>query len=133
MQRPRERLSGKAPNIGVLLDCMGDQYQAAVLRGMQDAAHHAGANLRCFVGGQLPSNPALRGRHRVYDLCSSRNVDGVVVLGNTLAHRVGNAALGRHCERYRPLPLVTIGVNLPGFPSVTVDNEVGMRGVLIVQ
>lgn len=130
MQRPRERLSGKAPNIGVLLDCMGDQYQAAVLRGMQDAAHHAGANLRCFVGGQLPSTPVLRGRHRVYDLCSSRNVDGVVVLGNTLAHRVGNAALGRHCERYRPLPLVTIGVKLPGFPSVTVDNEVGMRGVL---
>jgi phosphoserine phosphatase RsbU/P len=130
VNRPRDRLKAKPPSIAVLLDWIGDQYHAAVLRGMVETAEHAGVNLRCFVGGQLPTNPSSPGRHRVYDLCNARNVDALVVLGNTLAHAVGNAGLARHCEGYRPLPLATIGVRLPGLPGVTVDNEVGMRGVL---
>ncbi|HTV20061.1 MAG TPA: phosphoserine phosphatase, partial [Polyangiaceae bacterium] len=108
-----------------MLDWIGDQYHAAVLRGMVETAEHAGVNLRCFVGGQLPPNIASAGRHRVYDLCSPRNLDGLVVLGNTLAHTVGADGLARHCESYRPMPLCIIGVRIPGLPSVTVDNEVG--------
>ena len=101
------------------------------MRGLTETAANAGASLLCFVGGQLPRDPArASGRHRMYDLCSSRNVDGVVVLSSTLLHGVGQSALGRYCERYRPLPLCSIGVALPGFPSVTIDNEVGIRSVL---
>jgi DNA-binding LacI/PurR family transcriptional regulator len=110
---------------------MGDQYQAAVMRGLADTAADAGVRLLCFVGGQVPLDPARRGgRHRVYDLCGPRNVDGVVTLSSTLLHDVGKAALTRYFERYRPLPLCSIGVGLEGIPSVTVDNEVGIRGLL---
>jgi DNA-binding LacI/PurR family transcriptional regulator len=130
VNRPRDRLKTKPPNVGVLLDWIGDQYHTAILRGMIDTAEHTGVNLRCFVGGQLSADPKASGRHRVYDLCNSRNVDALVVLGNTLAHAVGAAGLARLCEGYRPLPLCTVGVRLPGLPSVTIDNEVGMRGVL---
>ena len=130
MNRPRDRLKAKTLNIGVLLDWIGDQYHAAVLRGMVETAEHAGVNLRCFVGGQLPANEGTPGRHRIYELCNPRNLDGLVVLGNTLAHTVGSTGLARHCEGYRPMPLCSIGVRLTGFPSVTVDNDVGMRGVI---
>lgn len=124
-------MKGNAPTVGVLVDWMGDQYQAAVLRGLVDTAADAGANLVCFVGGQLPADPSARsGRHRVYDVCNGRNVDGVVVLASTLVHAVGHGVLARYCDRYRPLPVCTIGVSLPGLPSVTVDNEVGVRDLL---
>jgi phosphoserine phosphatase RsbU/P len=131
VHRAPNRLKGKTPTIGVLLDCMDDQYQAGVLRGLAGAAADAGANLLCFVGGQLPASPTSGGgRHRVYDIVGNRNVDGIVVLGNTLVHDVGQGALARHCERYRPLPLCTIGVRLAGLPNLTVDNQVGIRGLL---
>jgi DNA-binding LacI/PurR family transcriptional regulator len=130
VNRHRDRLSPKPPQIGVLLDSLADPYHAGVLRGMHEPAEHAGVRLRCFVGGQLPVNARAPGRHRVYDLCNARNVDALVVLGSTLAHTVGSAGLARHCEGYRPLPRCSIGVHLPGLPSVTVDNEVGMRGVI---
>jgi sigma-B regulation protein RsbU (phosphoserine phosphatase) len=124
-------MKGKTPTIGVLLDCMGDQYQAGVLRGLAETAAHAGANLLCFVGGQLPASPTtIGGRHCLYDIVNSRNVDGLVVLGSTIVHDVGQGALARLCARYRPLPLCSIGVKLDGFPSVTVDNEVGIRELL---
>jgi DNA-binding LacI/PurR family transcriptional regulator len=126
-----DRLGRKAPTIGVLLDWMGDQYQAGVLRGLVDTASNAGVSLLCFVGGQLSADGAQAGgRHRMYEVCGGRNVEGVVVLGSTLIHGVGPGALARHCERYRPLPVCCIGVDLPGFPSITVDNEVGVRGLI---
>jgi sigma-B regulation protein RsbU (phosphoserine phosphatase) len=126
-----DRLKSKTPTIGVLLDWMGDQYQAGVLRGLAETAADASVNLLCFVGGSLPLDAASSGgRHRVYDLVSSRNVDGIVVLGSTLMHGVGQGVLARRCESYRPLPLCSIGLELDGFPSVTVDNEVGIRGLL---
>lgn len=131
MHRSPERLGAQSPSIGVLLDCMGDPYPAAVLRGLEAAAQGAGAQLVCFVGGPLPTDPAhAAGRHRAYELCGPRNVDGVVVLASTLIHDVGQRALHRYCARYRALPLCSIGVELDGWPSVTVDNEVGMEGVL---
>jgi sigma-B regulation protein RsbU (phosphoserine phosphatase) len=110
---------------------MGDQYQAAVMRGLNASATEAGARLVCFVGGQVPGPATLpSGRHRVYELCCPRNVDGVVALSSTLLHDVGKAALSRYFERYRPLPLCSIGVGLSGIPSVTVDNEVGIRALI---
>jgi len=126
-----ERLGAHTPSIGVLLDCMGDPYPAAVLRGLQAAAASGGARLLCFVGGPLPTDPShTSGRHQAYELCGPRNVDGVVVLGSTLIHDVGQRALHRYCARYRALPLCSIGVELDGWPSVTIDNEVGMERVL---
>lgn len=111
---------------------MGDQYQAAVMRGLADTAADAGVRLLCFVGGQVPSDNASQhpGRHRVYELCGPRHVDGIIALSSTLLHDVGKAALSRYFERYRPLPLCSIGADLPGIPSVTVDNEVGIRGLI---
>jgi DNA-binding LacI/PurR family transcriptional regulator len=110
---------------------MGDPYPAAVLRGLEAAAASGGARLLCFVGGPLPSDPAhASGRHRAYELCGQRSVDGVVVLGSTLIHDVGQRALRRYCARYAGLPLCSIGVELDGWPSVTIDNEVGMERVL---
>lgn len=101
------------------------------MRGLIDTAEHAGAQLLCFVGGQLPgSADSEAGRHRVYDLCSSRNVDGVVALSSTLIHGAGPGALERRAAQLRPLPLCSIGVRLGAFPSVTVDNEVGVERLL---
>ena len=131
MQRSPERLGAHTPSIGVLLDCMGDPYPAAVLRGLEAAAARGGARLLCFVGGPLPSDPThTAGRHRAYELCGPRSVEAVVVLGSTLIHDVGQRALHRYCSRYRALPLCSIGVELDGWPSVTIDNEVGMEHVL---
>jgi phosphoserine phosphatase RsbU/P len=132
VHRAQDLSRGQPPTVGVLLDWMGDQYQAAVMRGLADTAADAGVRLLCFVGGQVASDDTAGrgGRHRVYELCGPRHVDGVVALSSTLLHDVGKAALSRYFERYRPLPLCSIGVGLTGIPSVTVDNEVGIRGLI---
>lgn len=127
MYRSQNRLGGLAPTIGVLLDWVGDSYQVEVLRGLERGATSAGANLLCFVGGTLPSEEQGNARQHVYGLASSYCVDGLVLLASTLVHQIGADGLARYSERYRPLPVCSIGIDLPGFASLTVDNETGIR------
>ena len=125
------KLGVPAPTIGVLADWLGDAYHVAVLKGLLEAASSAGVNLLCFVGGELPVDAETSdARHRIYDLADARCVDGLVLVGSALSDEVGVDGLTRHCRRYRSLPVISVGIDLQGFPSVTVDNQAGMRAVV---
>lgn len=132
MFRSKNRFGGKAPTFAVLVDRVGDAYQCAVLRGVMHAATAAGANLLCFAGGELPMDPSTPDvRHRVYDLVGPSSVDGVILLGSTLSHSVGTEGLVKFCGRFRSQPLCNIGAAVPGVATVTVNNEAGMRAVVL--
>lgn len=126
-QRTR-RLGGFAPTLGLLVDWLEDEYQNAVMQGAADAARERTFNLICYSGGVLES-PARNGRERnqVFDLASSRNVSGLLVMSGTLGNYVGSERLAEYCERYADLPRCSIGTALSGMPNVTVDNQAGMR------
>ena len=62
----------------------------------------------------------------MYDLAGPERLDGLVVMG-ALGNTVGAAGLQDFCASKAPLPIVTIAVPVPGFPSVLVDNASGMR------
>jgi hypothetical protein len=94
---------------------------------LEEAALSAGVNLLCFVGGTRPDDESSNARHRVYELASAHCLDGIVLLTSTLVHCVGSIGLIRYCERYRRLPMCSIGIELADVPSVGVDNEAGMR------
>jgi DNA-binding LacI/PurR family transcriptional regulator len=113
------------------MDWVGDPYQLGILTGLLQASENVGGNLLCFVGGQLPGeNGGPDVRHRIYELAGTHNVDAMVMLASTLDHLAGTSGLARYCERYRPLPLCSIGVELDDIPSVTADNDSGMRAVV---
>ncbi len=84
---------------------------------------------RVFTGGVLGACAVPR--NSAYDLASPENVDGLLIMSGTLANTVGPEALARFCERYRPLPLCSIAVALPGVPSVLVDNAARMRELVL--
>lgn len=132
MYRSRNRFGGRAPTLGVLVDRVGDHYQCAVLRGVTRAATAAGANLLCFVGGELPLDP-LRSevRHRLYELVGPSSVDGVLLLGSTMGYAVGAQGLQRFCEGFRSLPVCSVGERVADLPCVSVSNEAGMREVVL--
>lgn len=124
--------SGARATLGLLVDWLEDGYQNSVLTGVADAARRADVNLICFAGGVLgsPHRFGLQ-RNAVHDLAGPENVDGLMIMSGALGNHIGAAALGRYCDRYRPLPMCSIAVALPGIPSVLVDNAAGMRAALI--
>ncbi|MEM7151741.1 MAG: diguanylate cyclase [Myxococcota bacterium] len=114
--------------LGLVTDALDATYQSSVLRGAAAAAREQGAGLRCFAAGVLRSPlPASSGRNVLLDLVGPDSVDGLIVMTGALANAVGTKALGEFLERYRPMPICSVAVELPDAFNVLVDNEGGMR------
>lgn len=114
--------------IGVLVDEIESEYQAAVVGGTVEGAREAGFNVAVFAGGVLGS-PEHFGAQRnvVYDLATSRGIDGLVILSGTIANYRGLDDLAVFCDRIRPLPMVSLAAILPGMTSVVIDGDHALR------
>jgi DNA-binding LacI/PurR family transcriptional regulator/signal transduction histidine kinase len=129
----RESGGRKRPlTLALLVDWLEDDYQNEVVSGVADAARKLGVNLICFAGGVLrsPHRYAAQ-RNAVYELAGPENVDAVLLMSGTLGNHVGPEELSRFCRRFRPLPMCSVAVPLPGIPSVLVDNATGMRELIV--
>src|SRR4029079_18568559 len=111
--------SGGRPTVGVLVDWLKDLYQSAVFASLVDAARTRDVNLTVFAGGILGA-PANEGVYRnfVFDLCTARNVDGVVLMAGAIGNHLGAPAVEALARRLSPMPMVSLALALPGVPSV---------------
>ena len=129
-QEPSGRSSAR-PTVGVLVDWLKDLYQSAVFAGLVDAARSRDVNLTVFAGGLLGA-PAHEGVYRnfVFDLCTARNVDGVVLMAGAIGNHLGTLAVEQLAQRLSPLPMVSLALALPGVASLLLDEAPGMRQAL---
>ncbi|MBN1440934.1 MAG: substrate-binding domain-containing protein [Anaerolineales bacterium] len=123
------RRKGGRPTIGLLIGRVGDiGYAATVWPGVAAVAEERDVNLICFVGGMMNLVQEYDvSRNVVYDLVSPQNVDGLVALSGSVGQFTGPDHLRRFYESFHPLPVISIAMELEGFPSVLVDNYGGMR------
>lgn len=124
-------LSNHRPTLAFFAHGANDPCSHLVWSGVVSAAHAHDVNLVCFPGKPLRSPHGFEAQSNVlYDLVDPAAFDALVIWLAGLTLRVNLEEVRVFCERYRPLPIVTAGVQLPGFPGVTVDNYHGMRDVV---
>ncbi|HSD83476.1 MAG TPA: substrate-binding domain-containing protein, partial [Anaerolineae bacterium] len=122
--------SQQRPTIGLLIESFWDGYQGAIWQGVVDLAHERDVNLICFNGGRLgyaTAGDLDAQRNTLYELVTSDSVDGLIIAGSSLLGRAHLETLKNFCQRYRPLPIVNIGIALEDVPSVLVDGESGLH------
>ncbi|MEY2935609.1 MAG: hypothetical protein RL033_6358 [Pseudomonadota bacterium] len=109
--------------IVVLIDNIQSDYQIEILSGVLRATRASNINTLIVAGGQLsPTMP----RNFVYELLADAPIDGVLVLAGSLSNLCGVPTFQAWLGRFGPLPLVCVGLDIPGRPSVYVDNGVGV-------
>ena len=126
--------SQRRRTIGLFVDVIAGRggYQPAVLAGVADAAREQDVNLLCFVGGVLRDLQALKVRENmIYGLANTNTVDGLIICGSAIAHYVPLEEFVSFCDRYRSLPIVTIGETLQGIADVSVDNKKSMQDAVV--
>jgi DNA-binding LacI/PurR family transcriptional regulator len=125
--RPAER-----PIIGLFNDILNGGYPLEVLRGAADAAEARDADLICLPGGVLGDPDGFQAQHNVlYDLVNTESVDSLLVASGLLGNYVGYPELVAFCDRYRSLPMISIGLMMDGIPSISVDNYTGMHEAVV--
>jgi DNA-binding LacI/PurR family transcriptional regulator/anti-anti-sigma regulatory factor len=129
----RPKSQGARPTIGLLIGNVWSRaslHPTMVWTGVVDAARERDANLLCFAGGSLGVSPHAEfssRRNVLYDRVTSDNVDGLVISSGLLGLYVSPGEIQDFCDRYHPLPMVSIALALEGIPSVLVDNTTGLR------
>src|SRR5262245_2145139 len=109
--------------IAVLIDNIQSDYQVEILSGVLRATRASNINALIVAGGQL--SPTMR-RNFVYELLADAPIDGVLALAGSLSNLCGVKTFQDWLGRFGPLPLVCVGLDIPGRPSVYVDNGTGV-------
>lgn len=100
--------------------------------GVVDAAQKHNVNLLCVPGVSIRYPESFwRQGNILYDLITPKNVDGIVSWTSALGHYISTDEIRTFHERYCPLPMVTIGKMLEGFPGLLMDSYEGMREAIV--
>ncbi len=119
--------TGRRPTIGCVNPSVEGDYGLEVWGGALDVLREREGNLICFVGRALahPGQPEAH-ENVIYELVGPGRVDGLIVSSGELGHLLRQEDVASFCRRFRPLPVVSVGLALGDIPSVTVDNRAGV-------
>jgi DNA-binding LacI/PurR family transcriptional regulator len=127
----RNPLGPDRVTIGLLIDWVVGNYQEPLIGAMLDAARRRNANLVCFAGESLAGPSEKKPRNAAFRLASSESVDALIVASAGLGNASGPEGVARFCDRFGDVPLVSMSADLPGVPSVVVDNDAGTRELMM--
>src|SRR5512137_472301 len=98
--------------IGLLTKSLVEVRRSPAWEELATLAEERDINLLVLVGGILKSPIGFEAQANIlYELVNASNVDGVIVTGG-LGHYIGPTGLQQFCERFRPLPVVSLEVLL---------------------
>lgn len=121
----------KRPVIGFLINDMVGIYQFELWSGIYAACRKFKIDLIIFTGGELGSdNPLKAVRSTVFTLANEKNVDGLILSASAIGNRFTSEQVIEYCRSFHPMPLVTLAIDVPGFPSVLIDNATGMENAV---
>lgn len=133
--RRSARPGRRRPTIAVLLDYMnffGGAYENHIRNSLEDTARRRDVNLVFYFGrGLYEPQATCPPQNAIFDLVHPDRIDGVVAISSVLTSSCGAQRLTPFIERYRPLPLCSVGVAVPGVPSLVVDNALGISEVVL--
>lgn len=121
----------KRKTIGVFIDWIESPYHIELITGLEIAAHRLGVNLLTFVGGAINSPQKFVAPCNVlYEFTDKDNVEGILLAAGSLGRYCSSDELVQFCNKYNPLPVVSIAQVLPGITSIISDNTSGLKSLI---
>jgi len=106
-------------------------YDAQIRNAFQEKCRELDLNLLTVYAGAL-GDPRLWSvdENSVFDLMHPDCVDGLILISSCLASLFGLESVHHLAQLHRSLPLCSIGIAIPGVPSVVIDNRGGMEAAV---
>ena len=134
LDAPASHRQRNRKTIAVILDYMdffAGGYGTQIQNALSSRATALDLNLLMVFGrGLNEPDRSCAAHNAIFDLVGPESADGVIVLSSLLTGFCGLEELLRLVRRYSPLPVCSIGTELPDIPSLMVDDGVGMRSAI---
>ena len=117
-----------AKTYGVVVDYITGGYQVPMLRALKEKGREQGINLLCFEGRIFQaSNAAERQHNLIYKLIEYSQLDGLIIFSSSVFRHYPADKGIQEILPHIDLPIVSLNQEIPGIPSVMIDNHSGMR------
>jgi DNA-binding LacI/PurR family transcriptional regulator/serine phosphatase RsbU (regulator of sigma subunit) len=126
------RANASSPRIALIVNYLDRSYMVRFRSAFETAAQARGVDLIIAVGRELEHDVLHeRALNRVYDWIRADGVDAVAVMSAVICNFTGKGGPERLCRALAPLPTCSIGLQLPGVPSIVLDNRAAMRAAAL--
>ncbi|MGC4067577.1 MAG: SpoIIE family protein phosphatase [Polyangiaceae bacterium] len=124
-------MSARTPTIAILVDYLVASYQVSLIRAVERASAERGVNLLTVAGRALHA-PSIGDatQNRIYELLTPTNVDGIILVAGCMSYASGAQALAEYSKRYHPVPICSVGIELPAIPSLVISNRQGSHAIV---
>jgi diguanylate cyclase (GGDEF)-like protein len=121
----------KRPTIGFFVSELEGDYTEALCGGMIDAAEDYDVNLIILPGKTIKLSYAGQYNFNViYEYVNPKNVDAIIMASSVLSGFIKKSQFDAFCSRYKPLPIVSIGIPVDGISCVLTKNQTGFMQIL---
>lgn len=118
----------RRPRIALIVNFLDSAYQMSLRMAIGRVAARRGADLVVAIGRALDhEDDNERALNVLYEWLTPASVDGAIVVAAAISKYVGSDGIARLCRALAPLPTCSIGLALPGIPSIVLDNRAAMR------
>jgi DNA-binding LacI/PurR family transcriptional regulator/signal transduction histidine kinase/ActR/RegA family two-component response regulator len=132
--RPATSAGAKRLTIAVLVDnanFFDGCYEASLREALDAKCRKEGHNLVLLYGGPLDGpGPTGSADNTIFRALRPGTFDGIIVVSSMLAAFCGPDPVARLVETFRPTCLCSIGLALPGVPSLVLDNRTSMEAAV---
>lgn len=127
-------MSRRRLRIAVLLDHLNSfsgGYEAQLREALHARCRRSGHHLLLVYGGPVDApHPIDAADNSIYGLLGPQSVDGIVVVSSLLSTYCGPEGVAGFVQRCGHARMCSIGIELPGLPSLVLDNRPGMEAVV---
>ena len=113
------------------LNSFSGGYEAQLRDAIHGKCREAGHHLLLVYGGPAEApQPPDAADNAIYALLRPDSADGVIVVSSLLSTYSGPSGVVRLAQRLAHPAMCSIGIELPGVPSLVLDNRPGMEAVV---
>ncbi len=118
--------------IGLLMHNIESTFSDSIINFTAAACKQQGAQLVVLPLREINGNFGIFTYQfwKLYPLISDRTFDALIVISNTQCHFISPEKYAKKLRSLGNFPIVSVGLNLPGIPSITTDNRTGFSELI---
>ena len=113
------------------LNAFSGGYEAQLRDAIHARCREAGHHLMLVYGGPVDApQPLVAADNAIYELFSPESADGIIVVSTLLSTYCGPSGVSKLVQRFAHPATCSVGIELPGVPSLVLDNRPAMEKVV---
>jgi DNA-binding LacI/PurR family transcriptional regulator len=131
-KKSKPKTSHKRPTIGFLTSGVAEPLRLVMWTAIAEAAQENNVNIICIAGSELDKvseNQSLA--NHIFKLGNDEIIDALVMWGASISNYVPQEIYIKFCQQFKSKPMINIGHEVAGIPTVTTDDYIGMRNMVL--